>query len=226
MASLSWRALRNWKILTFLRDQCHDSFIPILSTSKDVAIGANVPFLSYTNGRATQWLFAIDFREKFDWKKSHIKVLLYAARKLSAILSDSVPPFVVPSIDCLKGLTAAAAKSVQAESGTLIINGFVGPDHPIARLGRPFDVIDAWQLRDTDGSSLAGRNGREHFDLAINNEDNKICRVTLPWGPFAAAKLTFKSAQGYRDTHFDIAPIIRLWSSLTGFPGVNEPLWR
>ena len=62
---------------------------------------------------------SLDFEEVVTWNQRNIQVLLHVARRLSAILSDGIPPVMLPLVDLLRSFVAFGVQAAGAEWGNM-----------------------------------------------------------------------------------------------------------
>jgi hypothetical protein len=217
--SNAWLCLDEWKVVTFDRPKCGDYFKPTHKLSEQVKSGVCIPLITWTHGKPVQWVLSLDFLKTMAWKSADIEFLLYATRKLSAILSDNTPVFYESPDEFFKNFPGVAMQGTDISWINLYLKSKGSRRSEAVPIGGKGErLLGEWK-------PVKGPTG---LDYGVEETlGGHAYRVPLRCGPFDVGNCTFgTTAKSSFDRDSEVGTILGAWSNFSGMLGGATQYWE
>lgn len=219
--SPAWRALREWKVVTGHATAKQNAFHEH-SDQHYAKSTLCIPFNGWSAGAISHWLLSIDFEREVAWDEAIMRVPLYAAQKLSAILSNRTIVFLPSLIHCMKGFAAETSATMDGCDCLLSLNGRSsgGANRSIrARLGNAQAGVNWEPISDQLGFSIVSESA-----FVVEKSSLGVPRMRFPL-LFGGVKAGECEVSAIGASPEKLIQVMQVWSGLTAFPGYEDPAW-
>lgn len=217
--SIAWLCLEEWKIISFESPKCGDYFKPTHEDSASVRSGVCIPLITWTHGKPVKWVLSLDFAKSMPWSSADMEFLLYATRKLSAILVDTIPIFYDSAEEFFRAFSGLAMREAEITWMELRLNS--------RKTGAPKTVIKCRRGDEPLGEFSPVEAGAvtDYGVGRVSTRDGDAYRVALRCGPFPVGSCMFgKRSQAVLAR--EVSTIMKAWSNFPGVVGGAAEYWE